>query len=196
MKFDRYLIVVMVISELLFTGAALAQQEAPKGSQELLADLRGLHLPDNPAWWPPAPGWWLVFALVCVAVGLLYRMLAKPRNKQAGYWKHNALKQHDSLVAALQNGESVTAVLAQSSVLMRQIALASLPREQAASVQDEAWLQLLDKLGGTNQYSDGVGRLLLTHPYQRESDTSREQVGDLLALLRQTIANTSGSRNV
>ncbi|MGJ8609534.1 MAG: DUF4381 domain-containing protein [Octadecabacter sp.] len=39
-----------------------------------LAQLRDIRLPDQIGWWPLAYGWWLAFALVCVAflVGLIY----------------------------------------------------------------------------------------------------------------------------
>ncbi|HYN78294.1 MAG TPA: DUF4381 family protein, partial [Lamprocystis sp. (in: g-proteobacteria)] len=33
-----------------------------------LAGLRDWHLPAPVAWWPPAPGWWLVAGLVMVGV--------------------------------------------------------------------------------------------------------------------------------
>ncbi|MEJ2090486.1 MAG: DUF4381 domain-containing protein, partial [Gammaproteobacteria bacterium] len=37
---------------------------------DLLQQLKDIHLPPDPTWWPPAPGWWLL-ALVAAA-GLYY----------------------------------------------------------------------------------------------------------------------------
>ena len=33
--------------------------------------LRDLHLPDAIGWWPPAPGWWVVIALLAAGLGYL-----------------------------------------------------------------------------------------------------------------------------
>ena len=32
--------------------------------------LRGLHLPTEPGWWPPAPGWWILAVLVFVLIAI------------------------------------------------------------------------------------------------------------------------------
>ncbi|WP_348674653.1 DUF4381 domain-containing protein [uncultured Abyssibacter sp.] len=46
-----------------------------------LAQLRDVHLPPDPGWWPPAIGWWLAALLVLlliVAAVLLIRWLRRP----------------------------------------------------------------------------------------------------------------------
>lgn len=169
-----------------------AQVQSPKSQEELLADLKGLHLPDGAVWWPPAPGWWGVLVIAALLVYGLYRWLRKRRQKAPGHWKHSALEQHETLVATLQDGAPLNEILAQASVLMRKVALANLSRSEAAAVQDDAWLALLDSLSDTRQYSDGVGKLLLSHPYRRDADTSREEVEDLLILMRKTITTLAG----
>ena len=102
-------------------------------------------------------------------------------------WRNSALQQHSELQTALHSGVPLNEVLAQASVLMRKVALATMPREKAASVQHDSWLQLLDELGDTGRYTQGVGRLLLTHPYQRDSEVDRDQVIELMGLIQQTI---------
>ena len=41
--------------------------------------LRGLHLPDAVGWWPLAPGWWLLGALLAVGCGMLVRSWIRRR---------------------------------------------------------------------------------------------------------------------
>ena len=36
-----------------------------------LQQLRDVHLPLEPGWWPPAPGWWLLICICIVAVFFL-----------------------------------------------------------------------------------------------------------------------------
>ncbi|MBL4711699.1 MAG: DUF4381 domain-containing protein [Gammaproteobacteria bacterium] len=38
---------------------------------EQALNLKDIHLPEPILWWPLAPGWWMVIALLFVAVGLL-----------------------------------------------------------------------------------------------------------------------------
>ena len=45
--------------------------------------LRDIHLPGPIGWWPPAPGWWLVAALVLVAVALYGVHYYRGRHKRA-----------------------------------------------------------------------------------------------------------------
>lgn len=172
--------------------SAAAQTDSVKSQQELLSDLRGLYLPEDPSWWPPAPGWWVVFLLCLMALLLILKLVKGRRGEVEGSWQSSALLQHARLKSVFESGAPLNDVLSQCSVLMRKVALARLPRDRSASVQNDAWLQLLDEIGGTDQYSNGPGRLLLNHPYQKQIDLERGQVAGLLDLMRTTIVNARG----
>ena len=50
-----------------------------------LLQLRGVHLPPDPAWWPPAIGWWLVALLTILAIGwVIYRAIAAYKSRAPG----------------------------------------------------------------------------------------------------------------
>ncbi len=170
----------------------MAQSPLPSGPEALLADLKGLHLPDDPSFWPPAPGWWGVVLLLCALLLVVVKKIARGRQQRETGWRDSALRHHEEIAVELHSGAPLNQVLSRSSVLMRKVALASLPRQSAAAVQQDDWLQLLDELGQTQEFSNGAGRLLLSHPYQRQSDIKREQVVDLLALMHNTIRVAAG----
>lgn len=157
------------------------------GQQALLAQLRDAQAPMAPGWWPPAPGWWLLALALLCGGGLLFWWLRKRRQP---HWKKSALREHQRLMARSTDfSPPDIKVIAQASVLMRRVALAVLPRNQVASLTDLQWLEVLDRLGNTRQFSDGVGRLLTRHPYMPPGSVSSEETTSLLGLMADTINN-------
>jgi len=155
--------------------------------QALLVQLRDAQAPLPPGWWPPAPGWWMLLALTA-ALALLMWWLAKKRRP---HWQKSALLEHQRLVElSVSSSVAETNLLAQASVLMRRVALAVLPREQIASLTDAQWLEMLDRLGDTTQFSNGAGQLLTRHPYMPPGSVAAEEITTLLALLKTTIVNS------
>jgi citrate synthase len=48
---------------------------APDGPQ-----LRDIHLPAEPAWWPPAPGWWALAVIALLIIGVAIAFARKYRD--------------------------------------------------------------------------------------------------------------------
>ena len=122
-------------------------------------DLRDIHLPAAPGWWPPAPGWWILAAIVLAA--LLYLCV-----KVYLYTKRRRLQRlvMRELDRCVDNGRNDPALLAAClSQFLRRLALRSAP--QAAAYDGERWMAYLDEQGRTDQFSRGVGRVLLDAPY-------------------------------
>ena len=105
--------------------------------------LRDLHLPDAIGWWPLAPGWWLVLAIVSAALGYLAWRLYKR-------WLFNAPRRYALRELArfeaeyLEHRNPVT-LGKQLSELLRRGMLAYAPREEVAGLTGEAWLAWLDR---------------------------------------------------
>mgnify|MGYP001548978984 CR=1 FL=1 len=56
------------------------QAPLPPGALDLLNSLKDIHEPAPPGLWPPAPGWWLLAAIVLGAlVALLVEWLRRRR---------------------------------------------------------------------------------------------------------------------
>ena len=74
------------------------------------------------------------------------------------------------------------------SVLMRRVALKAERRYKVAGATDQEWLSVLDRIGQTNQYSEGVGKLLTVLPYRELSaDAAVDELSSLFKLTKRTI---------
>lgn len=98
---------------------------------ELLARLRDVHPPAEPAWWPPAPGWWLV-ALIALA------LLALALRVAPGLWRRLRLRRR--LLRALERAPGAAEV----SQLLRIAVLERFPQAGAAGLTGERWIAFLE----------------------------------------------------
>lgn len=156
--------------------------------QETL-QLRDIHLPAAPDFWPPAPGWWIlgVLALGIAGWGALLA------------WRQFRIhRQRRHILALLEQMErssdaSTTAeYLGQLSNLTRRLALMRFPRHEIASLTGREWLQFLDRSGGDGQFSEGPGKVLAQGPYMRELPDDVDSRA-LTQLVRQWITRNTGS---
>lgn len=134
----------------------------------LLKQLHDIHLPPPIPVWPLAPGWY-VLGLFIISLLLIcsYR-----------YWRH--LKKQAYRKWALRELQRIQqgydqeplSYLSAISTLLRRIAITAYPQQTVASLQGQAWLAFLDRTGKTNQFSQGVGKILADAPYQSQLNTA------------------------
>ena len=142
--------------------------------------LRDIHLPEGVSWWPPAPGWWLLLALLLGAVAALW------------YWRRHGSVRRGLYRQALQELERIEndfgqkdnerQVLENLSVLLRRVAVSRHPRTEVASLTGRRWLEFLDSVSGGNEFSTGTGRILADAPYNPALRT--DNIPDLIDLCR------------
>lgn len=113
--------------------------------QDPLAALNALREPASIGWWPLAPGWWILIALLVVAASVLYYFLRK-RYKNNAY-RRLALLQLKEINAELETGNPAsdrkyTAVTA-TNALLKAVALRVFPRHNIAALSGSAWLAFL-----------------------------------------------------
>lgn len=130
----------------------------------LLSQLRDIHSPPAISVWPLAMGWYVFFGFLVCLIGIFIYLWVRHLKKH--YLKKVVLKRIEEL--QLQKTPQVAEEL---SILLKRAALAIFPRKTVAGLHGEEWLRFLDKTALTNEFTEGVGRLLIIYPYQQHSPT-------------------------
>ena len=138
-----------------------------------LQGLRDVHLPPPISLWPPAPGWWITLGLVMMGVMLCLWILRNRRRKQSCRLAMNELS---AIKQYYETHRDDQWLIQRLSVMVRRYALARFPRTEVAGLAGMAWLQFLDRSGRTNQFTDGIGHLLSSGPYQQQAVSAAELV--------------------
>lgn len=124
-----------------------------------LHDIKGL---DAIGWWPPAPGWWALVALL-VAAGAVPAFVRHYRRRRALAWKTriraalNALEDRPAAEA-----KQTAAAFAE---LLRLIAMRRHGRAACAGLQGKAWLSWLHRHDPDNFDWPRRAAVLLDAPY-------------------------------
>ena len=135
----------------------------PATGNDPLAALRDIHLPPEPGLWPPAPGWWLLaLLLLLIAGGLaMWRMRARRHHRP----QREALLALAALRTELAEGAAPHRVAAESTSLLRRVALARFPRRQVAGLTGGDWLDFLAAHGGGAGFATPEAAPLVRAPY-------------------------------
>jgi hypothetical protein len=150
-------------------------------------ELRDIHLPAAPSWWPPAPGWWILAGLLIIALVFAARwLLARHRERR---WRQRILGELDRIASGNEAQPDGVRLAAEVSQLLRRASILIEPR--AAALRDEAWLGFLDgrlaePAASAAPFRTGVGRALVDAPYRRADDPALPAVDahSLIALAR------------
>ena len=141
-------------------------------------ELRDIHLPPAPGWWPPAPGWWMVAAIVlAVLVFICIKVIFSTRRRRL---RQAVMAELDRSVDAA-GGDPALLAAALSSFL-RRMALRTTP--EAAAFTGERWIAYLDRQSRSDEFSRGIGRVLLDAPYQSQM---RYDAAALIALVKRFV---------
>ncbi|MCB1757144.1 MAG: DUF4381 domain-containing protein [Gammaproteobacteria bacterium] len=155
-----------------------------------LAELRDLAMPEAVSWWPPAPGWWLLLLILVLSVWGIWRWWKRAR---ADSWRKQALDELAAIQRLAADGRDKNAdVIAHCSALFRRVALAIEPREHIAALTGRAWLEKLDGLSASRQFTEGPGQALENHVWQKPQTLAELDVTPLLGLLETFIRRGTG----
>jgi hypothetical protein len=135
--------------------------------------LRDIHLPGAVAWWPPAIGWWVLLAMT---LGVLIVMLFVYRRR---YRERAAIRGFKSVANALADGADPSVCIQRISMILRRFAMSIGGTPEVAGLTGERWLRFLDGRWSRDEFSAGIGRVLISGPY---APPDRVSAGDVSAL--------------
>jgi len=148
-----------------------APAEPTPQPSELLAQLRDIRIPDTASWWPPAPGWWIVAALVLIGLFLIFRFLRRRAlEKQYRKEAHQLL---DDLYANWRDDRDDRAFASGAHQLLRRTVIHHLGRNGVARLTGRAFIDRANTLSSAT-LSAQTNSLLTDLSYRPVSDTEAD----------------------
>ncbi|MEH6589543.1 MAG: DUF4381 domain-containing protein [Halioglobus sp.] len=111
--------------------------------QDPLAALHPLRDPAAIGWWPLAPGWWMLIALV-IALLLLCAWLWLRRYRACAY-RRQAQIQLDQLIQSWRSDNDTSAYLGATNALLKSVCLHAFPWRDVAAINGSRWIDFLNQ---------------------------------------------------
>lgn len=124
-----------------------------------LDNLHDIVAPPPVPWWPPAPGWWIVGAVIAylVAWGAVRALHAWQQSR----YRREALRALRGIEREAASADARPQALRQLGELLKRTALSAWPREQVASLTGHAWWSFLDRTSNMHDFVDtGAGAVI------------------------------------
>ena len=110
--------------------------------QHPLSQLNAIQLPAEVSAWPPAPGWWILAALVLTALLLGGYLFWKARRRSA--YRRAALQTLNAL-RETRDHHTPSSYLQAINGLLTQTAITAYPQHSVAALHSDAWLTFLSE---------------------------------------------------
>ncbi|WP_226661970.1 DUF4381 domain-containing protein [Microbulbifer aggregans] len=136
--------------------------------QALLGQLKDIHEPSAIGWWPPAPGWWLLGALILLAIAgaaFLYSHMRQKRLKNR--YRIEGIRLLDNIDPS--SPQAVEAI----NIVLKRVAVAAYGRDPCAPLTGQRWIKFLEDTAQLEMDAP-ARRALLESLYQHKDADSQD----------------------
>jgi len=149
-----------------------------------LSQLADIHLPEPVGFWPPAPGWWILFFILCAILFWAGRRYYARWRLQRGL--SFAIRELDKCMnayrevsrTATQNDvDSLKLNLASDvNAVLRRVAMKNFSHENFASLGGAAWIAFLRKHGDASLLDDSLAFTLSDGRFAKHCEVDEQRL--------------------
>lgn len=125
--------------------------------------LRDIHLPDDVSWWPIAPGWWLLLAILAVVAIVIW---ARRELRTRSQLRKQALATLIDIHTNFHQHQDLSRLARECSVLLRRVALSRYERQDVAGLTGEDWVAFLNQQSDLPSFDAELSQTLTQAPFQ------------------------------
>lgn len=140
--------------------------------------LRDIHMPADISWWPLAYGWWILFALFLAGLAVAGYLYSRRYRERA------AIRGLQAVARALAEGTAPVTCIQRISMILRRFAMSVGGSKNIAGLTGDDWLEFLDGRWQRDEFSAGIGRILIFGPYAPPGRVSLDDASALNELCR------------
>ena len=168
-------------------------------AEDPLSDLADIHLPGAVSFWPPAPGWWVLAALVLAAVAygcfVLFRRWQVRRRGQVAAGEIQRAYAEWQQTHSNDAGQAGLLLLQTCNNVLKRVALVHYAEHEVASLNGQRWIEFLDRTGNTTAFTTGPARAIADQAYRRSFTADAETAAALSQAAEQWIVRQYGSKH-
>lgn len=131
---------------------------------ELLTQLRDIHEPAAPSFWPLPIGWWIAAALALVMLTICILLVVQEQRRKRPYARIRSAA--EELNQNRASGEIDALEYATSiNLLFKELVIRIEGQDEAASMHGSSWLDFLAERFNDREFVEGAGRCLGSERY-------------------------------
>ena len=152
---------------------------------DALSDMADIHLPAEPGFWPLAPGWWVLAALLLAL--LIYGAWRLQKRLQLQRRYRSALRELDKCLAALQasagpDGPSMEQRLIyvnDVNGVLRRVALLHFDQHRVAGLSGQAWVAFIKQYDRASRLTPALAGALAEGRFAPRCDVDTQALHDM-----------------